>query len=132
VTGPTGPAGPIGPSDPVLPEPPAEEPPSTPPPIEPGLQDVDSDAPKTKLTHRPSSVGLGKHRRVAARFDFESSEANSTFECRLNSRDWKSCDSPLRVRVAAGDHTFRVRAIDAAGNADPTPAVHRWTVHDRG
>jgi len=30
--------------------------------------------------------------------------------------------------VAAGAHSFLVRARDAAGNADPTPAIRSWTV----
>ncbi|HZN12449.1 MAG TPA: hypothetical protein VFC61_12270, partial [Blastocatellia bacterium] len=30
--------------------------------------------------------------------------------------------------VAVGDHTFKVWATDAAGNADPTPATRTWTV----
>jgi hypothetical protein len=27
----------------------------------------------------------------------------------------------------SGSHTFKVRAIDGAGNVDPTPATHTWT-----
>ena len=30
--------------------------------------------------------------------------------------------------LAAGSHTFQVRATDPAGNTDPTPASHTWTV----
>jgi hypothetical protein len=30
--------------------------------------------------------------------------------------------------LAAGSHTFRVRAIDRAGNVDATPATHTWTI----
>jgi hypothetical protein len=28
-----------------------------------------------------------------------------------------------------GAHVFRVRAVDAAGNADGTPDMWSWTVH---
>ena len=30
--------------------------------------------------------------------------------------------------LGAGSHTFDVRATDAAGNTDPTPASHTWTI----
>jgi hypothetical protein len=64
-----------------------------------------------------------------ARFEFASSEANSKFECRLDSATFVPCVSPKEyVGLPDGDHTFSVRAIDAAGNTDATPAGHAWTV----
>ena len=30
--------------------------------------------------------------------------------------------------MAAGQHTFAVRAVDTQGNVDPTPATFSWTV----
>src|SRR6202008_4030163 len=30
--------------------------------------------------------------------------------------------------LSEGAHSFRVRAVDAAGNADPSPAAHAWDV----
>ena len=34
----------------------------------------------------------------------------------------------LHRRSTSGDHELRVRAVDPAGNADPTPATYAWTV----
>jgi hypothetical protein len=36
--------------------------------------------------------------------------------------------SPEEVMAGKGKHRFEVRARDAAGNVDPTPAVQKWTV----
>jgi hypothetical protein len=33
--------------------------------------------------------------------------------------------------LSAGAHVFAVRAIDEAGNVDPTPANHVWTIPAR-
>jgi hypothetical protein len=32
------------------------------------------------------------------------------------------------LRLTLGGHDFRVRAVDAAGNPDGTPAMHTWTI----
>src|SRR5205807_2039222 len=40
-----------------------------------------------------------------------------------------SCTSPhTTASLTDGSHSFDVRAIDQAGNTDPTPASHTWTV----
>ena len=56
----------------------------------------------------------------------------SSFECRLDSNqaaDCQPCSSPQPYSsLADGAHTFEVRATDAVGNTDPTPASRSFTV----
>src|SRR5919107_4010205 len=67
-----------------------------------------------------------------ATFTFSSSEAGSTFECSLDSGAFSECSSPKTYTgLANGSHTFSVRAIDAAGNIDPTPDNRIWKVRAR-
>jgi len=64
-----------------------------------------------------------------AKFKFATTEpVGATFMCRLDDHKYKRCKTPEKFRVANGRHTFRVFSIDAAGNADPTPATKRWRV----
>ena len=95
-------------------------PPSTPatPPA------ADTSAPDTTITDGPRP----KEKKGSATFSFSASEPGSTFECRLDGADWEACTSPRDVKVKKGKHTFEVRATDAAGNTDPTPATQSWTV----
>jgi hypothetical protein len=57
------------------------------------------------------------------------SETAAGFECRLDGAPWAACTSPL---VAPAGGTVAVRARDAAGNADPTPATARLAPQDGG
>ena len=52
---------------------------------------------------------------------FASSE-RGRIECRRDGGDWSACASPLAVPPGT---TLAVRAIDAAGNVDPSPATVR-------
>src|SRR6185437_10019078 len=62
-------------------------------------------------------------------FTFTASESGSTFECKLDAAAWATCTSPKAYSgLATGSHTFSVRATDAAGNTDSTPATQTWTI----
>jgi subtilisin-like proprotein convertase family protein len=86
---------------------------------------ADTTAPETTIEKAPR----GRTTRATARLRFSSNEAGSSFECKLDKRKWKPCSPPRKLkRLRAGKHRFAVRAIDAAGNVDPSPAKRRWRV----
>jgi hypothetical protein len=83
----------------------------------------DRTPPRTKLLgHQAKTFLAARGKRAAVAIRFAASE-RSHFECKLDGRALRSCRSPFRARLAAGRHTFRVYAIDAAGNRDRTPAL---------
>src|SRR3712207_5650719 len=60
---------------------------------------------------------------------FSSDEAGSTFECSLDSAAYTACTSPKEYTdLTEGSHAFSVKATDAAGNTDASPASMNWTV----
>jgi Thrombospondin type 3 repeat len=85
---------------------------------------ADTSPPDTQITQRPKK----KTRKRRATFAFTSSEPGSTFECKLDGRQFAPCSSPLTVKVKLGKHSFQVRARDAAGNVDGSPATDTWKV----
>ena len=70
--------------------------------------------------------------RIAARtatFWFSTSEPAQGFQCRLDKGEFKPCPAPRTYKhLKAGGHTFRVKAVDVAGNVDPTAAVARFKI----
>jgi virginiamycin B lyase len=93
---------------------------SPPPPAQP-----DTAPPQTKISSGPGKA-LAKG---IAKFRFRSSEAGSTFLCKLDAKKARRCSAPKRYRgLRPGKHVFRVWAVDAAGNKDPSPAKRRFRV----
>jgi hypothetical protein len=91
----------------------------------PAAPPPDVTAPDTTITGRPKRNT--KQRR--ATFSFISTESGSTFVCSLDFDGFTPCGSPTRTRkLRRRRHTFEVRAIDAAGNVDSTPATVKWKV----
>ena len=85
----------------------------------------DSTAPETSIDSTPPAVTDSRD----ATFAFSADEAGATFECSLDGVAFVGCVSPAAYAgLRDGAHTFAVRAYDAAGNQDPTPASYAWTV----
>jgi len=86
---------------------------------------VDTIAPQTAITSGPS----GSTSDSTPTFAFSAGEGGSRFECRVDNAGFAPCTSPhTTAALTNGTHTFRVRARDAAGNADATPAIRTFTV----
>lgn len=86
---------------------------------------LDSVAPDTSIDLGPATPSAVS----TATFEFSSADMTATFECRRDGSVWAACVSPkVYTGLSNADHTFDVRAVDLAGNADATPAAWAWTV----
>jgi large repetitive protein len=86
---------------------------------------VDTTPPNTTITEFPPSASAS----TSASFSFTASEPGSSFECQLDAAAFTACAAPRTYAgLGQGQHTFAVRAIDGAGNVDPTPSSVVWAV----
>ena len=94
------------------------------------VQASDTSAPATTITAQPDSQTTS----TSASFSFTGEDdvtpaGGLTFECSIDTEAFAPCSSPQEyTNLAVGAHTFQVRAKDAAGNTDATPAIASWTV----
>jgi TolB protein len=89
-----------------------------------GGQPPPAPAPKTFLRRHPPK----RTTKRVAKFTFGSDEVGSRFECKLDRKPFKACRSPFKRKVKLDRHVFKVRAVNADGVPDATPAVFRWRV----
>jgi hypothetical protein len=84
---------------------------------------ADSVPPDTSILEGPENNSTD----TTPTFSFTSTEPG-TFECSLDGAAYAPCTSPYTtLALALGQHTFAVRARDADGNVDPSPATRSWT-----
>ena len=115
---------------PVLPPPTPEEPPTT------GGSTVfsapsmkrDRTSPQTQITKKPPKQSFTRQGSRRLVFRFSSSEKGSSFLCKIDRGRFHQCYRKLIRWFEVGEHVLRVKARDAAGNVDRTPAVYRFTV----
>src|SRR5687768_10179004 len=85
---------------------------------------ADTTAPTTTIDTQPEPVTPD----IVATFTFSASET-ATFEASLDGAAYGPATSPLNLAaLGEGAHQLLVRARDAAGNVDATPATARWVI----
>ena len=90
---------------------------------------ADTTPPDTTLDTTPDSTTSSS----VASFGFSGSDnrPSVTFECSVDGGSYVSCTSLFSTSaLSVGSHIFAVRAVDAVGNIDPTPASYTWTIED--
>ena len=88
---------------------------------------IGDEPPETKITKgAPKKTDKNK-----VKFKFSSDDPGASFQCKLDKKPFKGCKSPKTIKhLEQGKHTFSVRAVDADGNRDPTPAKDKFKVVD--
>ncbi len=91
---------------------------------------VDTTPPDTSIDSGPAAGS--KTNKTSAAFTYSGSPSGDVdhFQCKLDSGSFSNCPSAGKSYsgLAEGPHSFSVRAVDAAANADGTPASVAWTV----
>jgi len=87
------------------------------------------DAPQTTITSPTPTYTAHETPEV----EFESSKAESSFECSLDAGEFASCEAPFSLAEGLGKgssfegwHTFEVRAVDSEETKDPSPAEYTF------
>ncbi|MEQ8762945.1 MAG: hypothetical protein RL885_03390 [Planctomycetota bacterium] len=90
---------------------------------------VDQGTLDTTITQSPADRTSAK----AVTVQFQASGPVARIEGRLDGGSWGTIQSPwTSPNLKDGEHVLRVRAVNANGDADPTPAEVRWTVDTKG
>jgi hypothetical protein len=84
--------------------------------------------PNTYFRQKPRRVVRTEKPRARVVFKFRSSEAGSTFLCKLDRSAYSACARRYVPRLRPGRHRLRVRAVGPGGTQDPSAAVARFKV----
>ena len=104
--------------------------PPPPPPAPPGGgsggggEAGDTDPPETDDHRRPEEQDQEEVRDLRVQLR----RARVELPVQLRRQGIRGVHLPRTLKAGKGKHTFEVRATDAAGNVDPTPATQSWTV----
>jgi hypothetical protein len=95
---------------------------------------ADSTLPDTSITDGPAAGSWIKQNSATFTFtgsDNVTSAANLKYQYQLDSGGWSTAATSTTATLTSlsqGSHTFEVRAVDAAGNVDDTPASRSFSV----
>src|SRR5438093_72845 len=96
------------------------------------IANLDTTPPETSIESGPAEGSLTNSPQAAFTFSGTDDRTPATalgFNCSLDGAAFVACVNPQTYKgLADGQHAFMVRAVDAAGNVDPTPATRTWTV----
>ncbi len=86
----------------------------------------DTTAPETTITGKPSDPSSS----TTAAFTYESTEAGSTFQCKMDAEAFAACppEGKTYTGLTEGQHTFQVRATDTSANTDASPAGATFSI----
>lgn len=88
---------------------------------------LDRTAPTVAFNSAPPAVSGS----TLAEFAFSANDTGSgikEIQCKLDgAASFAACSSPQSLTLAEGAHTYKIRAIDKAGNLSPEVA-HQWTI----
>jgi hypothetical protein len=94
-----------------------------------------SAAPGARINTRLLDAKInGARRRATFKFSGRGGVGRLTLQCKLTGQSkrlntWRSCNSPKTYhKLKKGKHVFMVRARDASGNVDRTPAKTRFKI----
>jgi hypothetical protein len=103
-------AAPAQPSQPTTPQPPPPTPPNT------------------SFAKHPKKTVRIRGRSVKLVFRFSADQSGVTFLCKVDGTGFRACGAKLARPFKPGKHVVRVKARNAAGLVDPSPAVFRFRV----
>jgi subtilisin family serine protease len=86
------------------------------------------EPPSTFFSKRPPRLVRTSHASVRLVFRFGSDQANVSFLCKVDGGAFIACSTKLARRFSVGVHVVKVKARNAAGQVDESPAVFRFRV----
>ncbi len=93
-----------------------------PTPVNNATTPTESSCPNTDITKAPKF----KTKDRTPTFEFSGA---TDFECDLDGEGFEDCPSPYEPgKLKKGKHTIAVRATEADGSVDGSPANHEWTI----